>query len=47
MDYAYNGIKVRGFISKPRRRANRSMQHFFINGRFVKANRHGCLRTGL
>ena len=38
VDYAYNGIKVRGFISKPSAtRPNRSMQHFFINGRFVKS----------
>lgn len=38
VDYDYNGVKVRGFISKPSAvRPNRSMQHFFINGRFVKS----------
>ncbi len=38
VDYDYNGIKVRGFISRPSAaRPNRSMQHFFINGRFVKS----------
>lgn len=31
------GIKVRGYISKPvNSRANRSMQHCFVNGRYVK-----------
>ena len=38
VDYDYSGVKVRGFISKPSAvRPNRSMQHFFINGRFVKS----------
>ena len=35
--YALGGIHVRGFVSKPAgSRANRTMQHFFINGRYVK-----------
>lgn len=37
VDYAYNGIHVHGYISKlENSRANRTMQHFFINGRYVK-----------
>lgn len=33
-----NGIEVTGFISKPTAaRSNRNMQHFFINGRYVKS----------
>ena len=37
VDYAYNGIRVHGYISKlENSRANRTMQHFFINGRYVK-----------
>ncbi|MDQ5983824.1 MAG: DNA mismatch repair protein MutL [Eubacteriales bacterium SKADARSKE-1] len=37
MDYALRGLKVSGFISKPAEaRPNRNMQHFFINGRYVK-----------
>ncbi len=33
-----NGIRVHGFISHPHSpRANRSYQHFFVNGRFVKS----------
>ena len=37
VEYEYNGIKVWGFCSKPvESRANRSMQVFFLNGRFVK-----------
>lgn len=36
-DYELNGIKLRGFISKPSAaRPNRSMQNFFINGRYVR-----------
>ncbi|MGN1014664.1 MAG: DNA mismatch repair endonuclease MutL, partial [Butyricicoccus sp.] len=32
------GIRVYGFLSKPHSpRANRSYQHFFVNGRFVKS----------
>lgn len=36
--YELNGVKVWGFISKPSAaRPNRSMQQFFINGRYVKS----------
>lgn len=36
--YELNGIKVWGYISKPHAaRANRSLQHFFVNGRYVKS----------
>ena len=38
VDYQLDGIKVTGFISKPSAsRPTRSMQHFFINGRYVKS----------
>jgi len=38
VDYELNGVKVWGFISKPAAaRPNRSMQQFFINGRYVKS----------
>lgn len=38
VDYEFEYIKVSGFISKPAAaRPNRSMQHFFINGRYVKS----------
>lgn len=37
-EYKLNGIGVSGFISNPRSpRASRNMQHFFINGRYVKS----------
>lgn len=37
VDYTLNGVTVHGFIGKPTAaRANRTMQHFFINGRYVK-----------
>lgn len=37
VDYTVGGIHVHGFVSKPTAsRANRTMQHFFINGRYVK-----------
>ncbi len=37
VEYAMGGIKVSGFVCKPEGcRPNRSMQHFFVNGRFVK-----------
>ncbi len=37
VDYTLNGIAVHGFIGKPTAaRANRTMQHFFVNGRYVK-----------
>lgn len=33
-----NGIRVWGYISKPHApRANRTYQHFFVNGRFIKS----------
>ncbi len=38
LDYSLNGIKLSGFISKPNlSKATRNMQHFFINGRYVKS----------
>ena len=38
LDYKLNGIKLGGFISKPTSpRSSRNMQHFFINGRYVKS----------
>ena len=38
VSYELNGIKVRGYISKPvNARPNRGMQNFFINGRYVKS----------
>ena len=38
VDYELNGIKITGYISKPvNARPNRSMQNFFINGRYVKS----------
>ena len=37
VDYTLGGVHVHGFASKPAAsRANRTMQHFFINGRYVK-----------
>lgn len=37
VDYTFGGVHVHGYISKPAcSRANRTMQHFFINGRYVK-----------
>ncbi len=37
VDYTLNGVRVRGFVSKPESgRANRTMQHFFVNNRYVK-----------
>ena len=54
--YELNGVKVWGFISKPvASRANRSMQNFFLNGRYVKSRTamvaleeayKGCLMVG-
>ena len=42
VDYALNNIKVSGFISVPAAsRANRSMQNFFINNRFVRSRTAG------
>lgn len=38
VDYELNGIKVKGYICKPiKARPNRSMQHFFVNNRYVKS----------
>jgi DNA mismatch repair protein MutL len=38
VNYELSGVKVWGFISKPvAARPNRSMQQFFINGRYVKS----------
>lgn len=38
VEYDLQGVKVEGFVSKPAfARPNRSMQHFFINGRYVKS----------
>lgn len=37
VDYELNSIKVEGYVCKPiKARPNRSMQHFFINNRYVK-----------
>ncbi|MBE6760275.1 MAG: DNA mismatch repair endonuclease MutL [Ruminococcaceae bacterium] len=38
VDYAYNGVKVSGFICKPTEsRPNSVMQSFFINGRYCRS----------
>ncbi len=38
VDYELNGIKIDGFTVKPLfGRPNRSMQHFFVNGRYVRS----------
>lgn len=38
IDYALDGIKIKGYVCKPSAaRANRSMQQFFINGRYIKS----------
>lgn len=38
VDYSLNGVEVQGLVSKPSAaRPNRSMQHFFLNGRYVKS----------
>ena len=38
LDYELNGVGVTGFVSSPAAaRPNRSMQNFFINGRYVKS----------
>lgn len=37
VDYAQGGVTVNGYICKPEAcRQNRTMQHFFVNGRYVK-----------
>lgn len=38
VNYTMNGLSVKGFVSKPHRaRANRSMQNFYVNRRYVKS----------
>ena len=38
VDYELNGIKVSGYVTKPQiAKSTRSLQNFFINGRFVKS----------
>lgn len=38
VDYSLNGVTVKGFVSKPTMaRHNRNMQHFYLNGRYVKS----------
>ena len=38
VNYVLNGIKVTGFITKPTfSRGSRSMQYFYINGRYIKS----------
>ncbi len=37
VEYTQNGVTVSGYICKPEAcRQNRTMQHFFVNGRYVK-----------
>jgi len=37
-DYEYGGIHITGYVIKPLySRANRSFQHFFVNGRYVRS----------
>ncbi len=43
VDYFLGGVRVWGFISKPAAsRANRSMQNFFINGRYIRSRTAGA-----
>ncbi len=43
VDYALGGIRVSGLVSKPSAsRANRSMQSFFINGRYIRSRTAGA-----
>ena len=38
VSYEYGGVSVNGYVSKPAAaRPNRSMQNFFLNGRYVKS----------
>lgn len=38
VDYEFGGASVKGFVSKPAAaRPNRSMQNFFLNGRYVRS----------
>ncbi len=37
LDYTLGGVQVQGYVCRPdAARANRTMQHFFVNGRYVK-----------
>ena len=56
-EYELNGIKMRGYVSKPvsANRASRNMQVFFVNGRYVKTKTamaaleqaySGCIMSG-
>ena len=37
LDYTFGAMRVTGFTSVPMSaRANRTMQHFFVNGRYIK-----------
>lgn len=39
VDYSYGGTSVKGYVSRPAAaRPNRSMQNFFLNGRYVKSH---------
>lgn len=43
VDYTLNGVRVKGYISSPTAsRPNRSMQNFFINGRFIRSRTAGA-----
>ncbi len=56
VDYEYNHVKVTGYISTPAgSRPNRSMQNFFINGRYIRSRTamaaleeayKGCMMVG-
>ena len=38
VDYELSGIKISGLVSKPiHSKPNKNMQHFFVNGRYVKS----------
>ncbi|MBQ5890191.1 MAG: DNA mismatch repair endonuclease MutL [Clostridia bacterium] len=38
VDYTFNNMSVSGFVGSPlSARANRNMQHFYINGRYIKS----------
>ena len=43
VDYVLGGVRVWGYVSKPAgSRANRSMQSFFINGRYIRSRTAGA-----
>ena len=56
VEYTLDGVRLYGYCCQPTAaRANRTMQHFFINGRYVKTNTaavalerayHGIMMTG-